>query len=45
MEKNPNNYPSFNNVDSLMDDLLKWNMRLKEPQDLKMILRGVDVNK
>ena len=38
MEKNPNKYPSFNSVDSLMDDLLKWNMRLKEPQDLKMIL-------
>ena len=23
MEKNPNKYPSFNSVDSLMDDLLK----------------------
>lgn len=28
MEKNPNNYKTFENVDSLMEDLLKWNMIL-----------------
>ena len=37
METNSANCETFKTVDSLMEDLLKWNMILEEPHNLKPI--------
>ena len=39
MEKNPNQYKGYHNVDELMEDLIKWYMKLNPQNNLKKILR------